>query len=81
MYDVLTAAYSLVYRGSKSPYSKRWREEDSLSSLGYNVELKDLFIKVRNYDRQYCEDNRDDEDDVFLKMLFLERGEGGGPRT
>jgi hypothetical protein len=80
MYDALTTAYSLIYSGSKSPHSKTWREKDSLSSLGCNVELKDLFIKVRDYDRRYIEDNRDDEDDSYLNTLFLERGGRGGPR-
>jgi len=80
MYDALTTAYSLIYSGSKSPHSKNWKEKDNLSFLGDNFELKDLFIGVRDHDRRCIEENRDDEDDSYLKMLFLERGGRGGPR-
>ncbi|KAN0095195.1 hypothetical protein V8E51_015906 [Hyaloscypha variabilis] len=81
MYEVLVTEYSLVYSGAKSPYSKRWKIKDCLDALGYNSELFGLFLEVRNGDWQYCEDNRGDEDDLHLTTLFVDRKEGGGPRT
>jgi hypothetical protein len=58
MYDALTTAYSLVYRGTRSPYSTKWKSKDYLEDhpgiLGNNRELYDLFHEVVRYDKQYC---------------------------
>jgi len=100
MYEALTTAYSLVYSGAKSPYSRKWEIKDYLGAFGDKRELSELFVEVMKYDKQFCKPNlssqilleqqliviagqrnRDDEDDVHLKKLFLERREGGGRRT
>ncbi|KAE9367967.1 hypothetical protein N431DRAFT_514601 [Stipitochalara longipes BDJ] len=81
MYEALTTGYSLVYRGAKSPYSKKWKMEGCGDALENDNELSNLFLEVVKYDRQYCEENRDDEDDLHLTTLFIDRKEGGGPGT
>jgi hypothetical protein len=68
MYDVLTTAYSLVYRGTRSPYSTKWKSRDYLEDhpgvLGNNRELSDLFREVVRYDKQYC------KQDTLAKYSF-----------
>jgi len=68
MYDVLTTAYSLVYRGTRSPYSTKWKSKDYLEDhpgvLGNNRELSDLFREVVRYDKQYC------KQDTLAKYSF-----------
>jgi hypothetical protein len=54
MYEALSTAYSLVYRGAKSPFSEKWSLEDHLVALGNNEELGCLLHEVVEYDRRYC---------------------------
>jgi hypothetical protein len=54
MYDVLATAYSLVYSGSKSPYSNKWKVKDYLGAFGGNKELCRLFVEVIKYDKKFC---------------------------
>jgi hypothetical protein len=51
MYEALTTAYSLVYSGAKSPYSKRWSVKDYLGDFGNDMELSQLFVEVMIYDK------------------------------
>jgi hypothetical protein len=54
MYEALTTAYSLIYSGAKNAFSIEWRAEDCLGAFGNDRELSNLFVKVMNYDREYC---------------------------
>ena len=55
MYEALTAAYSLVYRGFPSPYSPDWCIEGLFDAFGSCKHLPQLFLKVIQMDRQFCE--------------------------
>ena len=55
MYELLSTAYSITYRGANSPYrEKKWRLEDHAGALGHNEDLSNMFLEVVAYERQYC---------------------------
>lgn len=54
MYEALSTAYSLVYRGAKSPFSKKWSLHDHLGAFGNDRKLSGLFLEVVEYDREIC---------------------------
>jgi hypothetical protein len=54
MYEALSTAYSLIYRGAKSPFSKKWSLDDHLGAFGNDRKLSDLFLEVVKNEREFC---------------------------
>ncbi|PVH69845.1 hypothetical protein DL98DRAFT_521961 [Cadophora sp. DSE1049] len=81
MYEALTTGYSMVYRGTTSPYSPEWRLEEHYQAFYNDENLAMIFLKIIREERKKYEKYRDYEDFEIEKRLFWERNERKGPRT
>lgn len=55
MYEAMTTGYSLVYRGTVSPYSPAWCIERHLHSFHGYDHLKHTFLHLKDVDKKFCE--------------------------
>ncbi|CZR56174.1 uncharacterized protein PAC_06062 [Phialocephala subalpina] len=73
MYEAMTTGYSLVYRGSASPYSPHWRIKDHMGTFGRNKALASTFLQLKNEEERFYEENKNDDDDSHARKLCWER--------
>jgi hypothetical protein len=54
MYEALTTGYSMVYRGTTSPYSPGWRLEEHYQAFHNDENLAMIFLKIIREERKKC---------------------------
>ncbi|MCJ1405245.1 hypothetical protein MMC11_008472, partial [Xylographa trunciseda] len=72
MYDAMTTAYSNVCRGAESPFSPHWRLEDHAEAFGNDASLIEDFKEIMELEQEWREEEMDEDDEVFRKLV-LER--------